>query len=332
MKRIAPALALALLVSACGLGQAANLSSASPDIGQTSSTTTAAPEPAPSTTVTTEAPTTTMATAAPTTTSAAPAGTAVSSTPTQPTTMQVAPYFFVDEAGRHNRTGPFLLPVAREVPSTVAVARRAMEQLLAGPDQGERESIPAISSAIPAGVELLGLTIENGIAEVDLSSEFDIEDDSAAVAARVAQVVFTLTRFGTVEQVRFLQDGMEVKVPTSDGSMVAGAVSRGDYLAFAPAIAVETPIYGGEMSDPSRVTGFAAVFEASFQYALTDDDGRIISEGVVMTTNGMGWGTFDFTIDYEVDRRQRGALIVWAHSAEDGSRIDVREYPLTLVP
>jgi hypothetical protein len=78
--------------------------------------------------------------------------------------------------------------------------------------------------------------------------------------------------------------------------------------------------------------GFGSVFEASFNYALTDDDGLIIAEGIAMTSNGTGWGGFDFTIEYEVNREQVGALIVWAHSAEDGSKIDVREYPVVLVP
>lgn len=332
MKRIAPALILALLVPACGLGQAAGLSNETPDIGQAGPTTTAGSVVAPSTTQETSPPTAEAPGTAPSTTSGSPAATTVPSTPTQPATMQVAPYFFVDEPGRHNRTGPFLVPVAREAPSSVAVARRAMEQLLAGPTQDEQEGVPALSSAIPAGVELLGLTIEKGTAQVDLSSEFEIEDDSAAVAARVAQIVFTLTRFDSVERVRFLQEGKEVKTPISDGGLVDGAVTRGDYLDFAAAISTENPIYGGIASDPLRVTGFAAVFEATFQYALTDADGLIIEEGVAMTSNGMGWGTFDFTIDYEVERRQRGALIVWAHSAEDGSRIDIREYPVTLDP
>jgi hypothetical protein len=246
--------------------------------------------------------------------------------------MVVAPYFFVDEAGRANRTGPFLIPVAREVEASKGVARRAIEQLLAGPDQGERDGVPALSSAIPDGVELLGLTIEDGLAVIDLSSEFDIEDDSAAVATRVAQVVFTLTRYDSVERVRFLEEGRETKTPTSDGSLVAGSVTRGDYLDFAAAITVESPIYWGNGSDPLRVTGFAAVFEASFRYALTDGDGRILEEGVAMTSNGMGWGDFDFTIDYDVDEAQLGALLVWAHSAEDGARIDIREYPVRLQP
>jgi hypothetical protein len=51
-----------------------------------------------------------------------------------------------------------------------------------------------------------------------------------------------------------------------------------------------------------------------------------------MTSNGSGWGGFDSTIDYELDREQVGAHIVWAYSAQDGAQIDVREYPVTLVP
>lgn len=50
------------------------------------------------------------------------------------------------------------------------------------------------------------------------------------------------------------------------------------------------------------------------------------------SSSGVDWGVFDFTIDYDVDRTQRGALIVWTSSAEDGSRIDIREYPLVLRP
>ena len=56
----------------------------------------------------------------------------------------------------------------------------------------------------------------------------------------------------------------------------------------------------------------------------------IIEEGVAMSASGVGWAPFDFTIDYSVDRSQRGALIVWTQSARDGSRIDIREYPVFL--
>lgn len=98
------------------------------------------------------------------------------------------------------------------------------------------------------------------------------------------------------------------------------------------ALSVETPIQGGPAGNPMRVTGFGAAFEATFQYALTDDDGLIIEEGIAMTDSGSGWGGFDFTIDYHVDRRQVGALIVWVNSAQEGSQIDVREYAVVFTP
>ncbi len=46
-----------------------------------------------------------------------------------------------------------------------------------------------LTTAIPEGTRLLGITIEDGIASVDLS-----------MTARVAQVVFTMTQFAQVDE------------------------------------------------------------------------------------------------------------------------------------
>ena len=247
---------------------------------------------------------------------------------TPPPTMTVAPYFFIDEAGHTGHTGPFVAPFHRTVAESVAVATASMKSLLAGPTADEAASIPQITTAIPTGTTLNSVSIADGVATVDLSHEFDA--DASGSAARVAQVVFTLTRFSTVDRVLFREDGVAVSVRTDNDNVVSGPVDRGDYRDFQAAISVETPLYGGFASDPLRVTGEAAVFEAVFQYALTDADGLIIAEGRAMAASGVGWAPFDFTIDYAVDRSQRGALIVWTNSAQDGSRIDIREYPVFL--
>jgi len=96
-------------------------------------------------------------------------------------TMVVAPYFFVDEAGHLNRSGPFLLPVAREVDRTVTVARASIKQLLAGPTSGERQAVPSITTSSPGGVRFLGLTIMGDIATIDLSNGFGASDSSPIV-------------------------------------------------------------------------------------------------------------------------------------------------------
>jgi hypothetical protein len=249
---------------------------------------------------------------------------------TPPPTMAVAPYFFIDEDGHTGRSGPFLAPVHRTVAESAAVATASMSALLEGPTGDETTSTPAITTAIPDGTTVNSVAIEDGVATVDLSDDFAAEEASEAASARAAQVVFTVTRFPTVDSVSFLQDGAAVSIRTDNGNVVSRPVTRGDFLDYQAAISVETPTYGGFASDPLRVTGQAAVFEATFQFALTDADGLIIEEGVAMSGSGVGWAPFDFTIDYSVDRSQRGALIVWTQSARDGSRIDIREYPVFL--
>lgn len=249
---------------------------------------------------------------------------------TPPQVMTVAPYFYLDEAGHPNRVGPFVAPFHRRVPESVETAEASVEALLAGPTSDETASVPAVISFIPAGTELNSIDIDDGMATVDLSAEFAAEEGSTAAARRVAQVVFTLTRFETISSVQFRQDGAPVDVQTDNGAVVSRPVDRNDYLDFQAAISVERPTYGGPAPDPLRVTGVAAVFEATFQFALTDADGIVIEEGIAMSASGVGWAPFDFTIDYEVERSQRGSLIVWTESAQDGSRIDVREYPVFL--
>jgi hypothetical protein len=251
---------------------------------------------------------------------------------TPPPVMVVAPYLFVAEDGHTGRTGPFVVPMARRVSETVAIAESSLDALLEGPTSAEMSFIPALSTEIPSGTELNSVTITDGVATVDLSGEFAAEEATSSAAMRAAQVVFTLTRFDTVDSVDFRQDGVDVEVRTDNAGMVDRPVTRDDYRDFQAAVSVENPLYGGASADSLVVTGEALVFEATFQFALTDDDGRTLEEGTAMSSSGSTWAPFDFTIDYDVTRSQMGALIVWVGSPRDGTRIDIREYPVWLQP
>ncbi|HEX6031443.1 MAG TPA: GerMN domain-containing protein [Tepidiformaceae bacterium] len=246
-------------------------------------------------------------------------------------TSSFAVYFFMDsldEAG-----GPFLVPVYREVPHTVAVATAAVNALIDGPTAGEASSVPPISSAVPADTELLGLSIAGGVATVDLSAEFEAGAGAFSVLGRLAQLTYTLTQFPTVDSVRLLINGEEVTEFSSEGVVIDGPLTRDDYLDFLPAIFVDGPFYGGPAGNPMRVVGLANVFEAQFMLTIVDNDGLIIVEMPVTASCGTGcWGTFDVTIPYDVDEDQMGALIAWDQSAEDGSQENVREYPVLLTP
>ena len=269
-------------------------------------------------TTTTVAPETTATTAAPTTTA----------TTTEPTGMVV--YFLLEEL-EDQSPGPFLVPVYREAEDGTDPAMTVVEALLAGPTSEETAGTPAISTAIPDGTEVLGVDISDGLATVDLSGEYDDGGGSFGMFARLAQVVYTLTRLPEVDEVAFEVDGEMVTVFSSEGIELGGPQQRDDYFDLLPPIFVDYPAWGEPVTSPIRVSGLSNVFEAVSQVMLTDDDGEPLFEDSVIAACGTGcWGAWEIEIPYEVDRQQFGALIVWEFSAQDGSRIHIREYPVQL--
>lgn len=225
--------------------------------------------------------------------------------------------------------GPFLVPVYREgdAPDPEAL----IDSLLTGVTEAESNATPALSTAIPADVEVLGLDVLGPLATVDLSEEFEEGGGAFGVAARLAQVVFTVTRATGIEEVAFMIEGRPVSVFSSEGLVLDGPQARSDYYDLLPPIFVDSPAWGEAVSSPLEVTGLSNVFEAVSQVMLTDDDGLSLSERTVMATCGTGcWGTWAAVLDYEADRDQVGALIVWEYSAKDGSRVNVREYPVQI--
>ncbi len=246
--------------------------------------------------------------------------------------MEVVAYFLADSA--EFRQGPFLVPAVRTVPQTSAVARASLEALVAGPTADEESS--GLSSSVPDGTLILGLDITDGLATVDLSREFESGGGSFSMSSRLAQVVFTLTRFETVDRVAFQLDGDPVTVFSGEGLLLEDPVSRVDYLDLVPLIMVDDPAWGSVLSSPVRITGVAAAFEGVFGLEILDASGEVIAspEFVMNTDEGLGfpWGGFDVTIPFDIDQLQPGTLRVFSYSAEDDEVDVVREYEVTLAP
>ena len=252
---------------------------------------------------TTAAPTTT---AAPGTTTSVPTGDAVA----------VRVYFARNE----------LVATAGRAATAPAVARGALTELLAGPD--DFEAGIGMTTAIPDGTELLGVDIADGAATVDLSGEFQSGGGSLSMQLRVAEVVFTVTQFPTVESVSIELDGEAVDAIGGEG-VPASDLTRADFEAVTPFILVESPVPGETVSNPFEVTGIANTFEANVQYRLVGTDGTVLDEGFTTATAGTGtWGDFGF--DSSFDAVGEGTLEVFEESAQDGSVINLYEVPLRL--
>lgn len=98
-------------------------------------------------------------------------------------------------------------------------------------------------------------------------------------------------------------------------------------------LAVSSPSADAEFTSGSTVTGCTNAFEATFQWELLDADGQVVASGFETATCGSGClGTFEFTVEYEVDAAQEGTLRVFTESAEDGSVQDETLVPVDLVP
>lgn len=255
-----------------------------------------------------------------TTTAADRTTTSEGTTSSEPAATQVVRAYFM----RGEEVGP----VGRDVTGD-AVAAGALTALLEGPDPSEVEL--GFTSSIPAGTELLGVDIVDGVATVDLSSEFETGGGSLSMMSRVAQVVFTLTQFPTVESVRFELEGAPLAALGGEGLALDTPQTRADWEDLSPAILVESPLPDAEVTSPLRITGTANTFEATFIINVVDGDGLIVYDDFAMATSGTGTrGTFDVTVTFEVPTAGIGAVIVFEESAEDGSQINVVEIPVRI--
>jgi hypothetical protein len=248
-------------------------------------------------------------------------------TPTPSGTTIVRSYFWL--GGLPGSEG--LVAVLREVPGTKAVATAAVNALLAGPSTSEAGR--SITSAVPDGSKLLGLTIADGVATVDLSKEFESGGGSASVMTRLGQMVYTLTQFPKVTSVVFEIEGVRKTVFSSEGVVLDKPATRADFVDLLPDIWVDRPAFNAAIGNPAHVTGNANVFEATFRMSILDASGKVIADVQVMASCGSGCrGTFDTTIAYTVSKGQYGILRAYNPSAKDGMPESIRDYRVWLTP
>ncbi|SDI14738.1 Sporulation and spore germination [Actinokineospora alba] len=266
-------------------------------------------------------------------TSTASSGPGSGSTPTTPpsaapTTSTSQPPAVTAGVSVYFLRGEKLIATRRQV-QTPAVASAAVSALLQGPTAAEQQA--GMSSSVPAGTTLRGVALQGGLATVDLSGTFASGGGTLSMTSRLAQVVFTLTRFATIDRVNFRLDGVPVTVFGGEGIILDHPQTRADYEDLSPAVLIESPTIGTTARSPLRVYGTANTFEAVFQLQLVDPSGRSLTDRRVMATSGTGTrGAFDVTLRFTVPQSGTGKLIAWYSSPKDGSRVVVAEIPVNL--
>jgi hypothetical protein len=225
-------------------------------------------------------------------------------TSTKADAIAVQTFFFRDGA---------LVPVTAFVPPTKAPARAALDQLLAGPQHDGYET------AIPRGVELEDVAIENGIATASLSAKLGSPTRSAQ-----GQIVSTLSQFPTVRAVRIEVDGKPVALQDGSGDDLTAPATNADYTDLTPGalIFVRTPERDSTVTSPVDLEGTATVFEATLRLEIWRG-GKLVGTKTITASNGAPeQGTWSQRLTLpKGDVR----LLLYEPSAEDGSHLHETE-------
>ena len=257
-----------------------------------------------------------------------PATTAPATVTTTPTTVPVSsavppvPIERVVVATYFTR-GDVLAAGSRSVAKN-DTARGAVAAVIDGPNTDETAA--GYGTVIPSGTSLRTVSVENRKATVDVSAGFTSGGGSLSMRMRVAQIVYTLTRLGVADSVRFMIDGKAVESIGGEGFIVTD-VKPGEFDDLLPPVLTEFPTPGATVAPGFAFKGLANVFEGNVEFELLDAVGAVIAKG--FATGMMGaWGQFQTSVMFA--SRPAGSLtfVVFTTSPKDGERQNVTRIPV----
>jgi germination protein M len=111
--------------------------------------------------------------------------------------------YYQDDAG-------YLVPVMRKIPWVEGIANATLHVMMDTPEQQEDLMMMGLRPLLPADAEVLGLSIKDRVAKLDLNSAVLECKDAAAENNMIQGIVMTLAGFSTIDKVQFLFDGKVV--------------------------------------------------------------------------------------------------------------------------
>jgi hypothetical protein len=166
-------------------------------------------------------------------------------------------------------------------------------------------TVPGHRNPWPAGSALAApVTHADSVVTVDLNARAAETAPPDPILA-VQQLVYTVTgALGTADPVRLLVEGKPVPRLWSDGVVTGLPIARADPLGIRVLVGIDEPAEGASVTSPVRVTGEAAVFEATLLWEVRRD-GTVVRSGAASTAEGQKFAPYSFSVplppgDYEV--------------------------------
>lgn len=219
-----------------------------------------------------------------------PAGPSVTAPPGEsPATQQALPLYYVADTP----AGPRLAREFRRLPVGADPGTAAVTALLAAPTgtvPGHRNTWP--TGAAPAAP----VTHADGVVTVDLNARAAAAEPADPILA-VQQLVYTVTgALGTTDPVQLLVAGAQVPRLWNNGVDTSRPIPRADPLGVRVLVGIDDPAEGATLRSPVRVSGEAAVFEATLLWEVRRDD-AVVRSGFTSTAEGQRFAPYAFSLD-----------------------------------
>ncbi len=200
-----------------------------------------------------------------------------------------------------------------------------MQALLAGPDA--TETAAGLTTDIPAGTVVRGLEIKSGIATINLSPQFLAAGPPAALAARLGQIVYTLTAYPNIGKV--VIQVSHAALPTFAGVNLSLPVGRTQVTAALPDVLLESPAVGGTVQGSTVSLSGLTSFAGTYDVQLLDATGRLLA---ATTNSGVVGGTFTQTLPVRTTPPTTGTVRIYARPATPGHPVQVTTFQLPVHP
>lgn len=122
----------------------------------------------------------------------------------------------------------FLIPLMRKIPWEEGIARATLKNMIDSPELREILAPTGLLPIIPAGTEILGISVnENGLCKVDFSEDVLNNQTEKDEENFIKGVVYTLTEFPTIKEVQILVGG-KILPSTNYGYDISKPLARED--------------------------------------------------------------------------------------------------------
>lgn len=122
-----------------------------------------------------------------------------------------------------------LIPITRKIEKREGIARAAVQSLIDNTENNQELGLYSALPVLPAETKILGINIKDRTAIIDFNAKLLSYKDNAAERNIISSIVYTLTEFATIDNVRILINGHD-QGKLKWGTDISGVLRRDNIL------------------------------------------------------------------------------------------------------